>query len=1478
MSNKAEGKRINKSYSFSFRITAVTLALVTAFFVSQARSATYYVATTGNDANTAIQAQNIATPWKTIQKAADTMVAGDTVEVQAGTYNTGFRDGGHTGDALYPLADPMVLRSRVFITTSGTAAQPITYHANGLVIVEGASAAHDIDNCFYLYKVQFVVIDGFTCANASGALDVAALPPLEHYGQGVGIMLDMSSNCTIQNNICYNNHDTGISVGRVYGLGTGEITGVYSRGSCNSNNILRNVCYDNGRQDSTELGGKWGAGIVVFGNGSMAHQGWNGAGGWDTDGPDAEWSNFNNVRYNYCYNNTAKGIGIIGYGQTNWIEFNILVNNFKPISNEGAGIVVFRHYYASISYIRSNTIDGHIQGHIQRSAVDNGTGIYTSDVGNANVGIINNIITGNTFGIWRGNETAYNAVAPTMSNGYNNVWGNVSNFVSCPTLTGDTNYDPQYRVPAHTGVWSTAFILKRKYNFDRSLSGDALSSPCLDTGVTLMATLPDLKAEKGAHVTEVDVGYPDPPTTLGWADASFVNGSWHNDRSSVNLSYNLADPVVPNSVDNIRASFQIQYEAQSYIPTYANTDPPGGLWYSAPPPYPQAINYIYSGMSTCYEGQYHWRVACEDRTLNISTWTYANSNNIAFGLDITRPTVVNDLAGTTTVGASSATLIWSDVDDSLPTTVPGTPPPPGYKRVSDVATYNIYRSTFSCAAPWTWNTWKAQVIALNTNQRSKRIVEPRGAGLAGAPHSKIDGLIVGDTLIPGMSYYYIVTSIDNAGNESIQGNEISINAGNPPPGGALVYLIGSGGQVGGGDKTPCYGTTVPAATDVLVAINVSTTTCNLTQNSNAAYVVGNDHIVRHYAKITTGVGANPAEIRFYYTTGTRRTGAGLPGEPEVWTNKDTGFIAMPPQYYINGTPYVPVGVVDPTATYFYADIPTDINACGDNIWDASSPWGVVGVRVSGHPRTNTSLPLADSSPEWVNENPGTANTYTYYVRRTPGYKAANPGEKIDDVRLQSMKHVWSDLLQSAATALRYFMPIDAAPADNLSMNINRFTVTGLGDGKGDIFYGEYPGLYVRLAYADGEVGAGNSYITYRSSTTAFDTGWLDDNSLDPVSAAVVSGIDNAAGDSFAGGLAGPFYGHFSFLKSPVNTFLMSLPEGIDVRYYFDIKDGTQRGYCYGGGATTTEATAQGGTLFCYTVMQDDYSRPYVKFTASDTSALQPRSVTDPGNSSWISYYTVSAELWDMNDGNNSAVPAVYGNVVSGRGDNSGIYRNPNPNALGTAAPRSPVHDTRVYYRISATSPPGGLASDKYLTSATVPDFNFIPDNADTIYALAGDTTGYAQMSGPSGGGMWTAQIPLKESYAGQFIYYRVYVCNNDNDPQAYDSPSANFITGVGVDQVGADTGDVYNRHSPAGVGSAFADPFDAAPGGACDIDRDHGWATYTRYGGRIIGLKMIKIRSRVTIGGITKTITAYVNAEGGAVGNVIFTEMEKTAP
>ncbi len=68
------------------RLGAMILGIVL-MSVPLGRAATFYVSdSTGDDSRTAAQAQKIATPWKTIQKAASTMSPGDTCVIRAGTY------------------------------------------------------------------------------------------------------------------------------------------------------------------------------------------------------------------------------------------------------------------------------------------------------------------------------------------------------------------------------------------------------------------------------------------------------------------------------------------------------------------------------------------------------------------------------------------------------------------------------------------------------------------------------------------------------------------------------------------------------------------------------------------------------------------------------------------------------------------------------------------------------------------------------------------------------------------------------------------------------------------------------------------------------------------------------------------------------------------------------------------------------------------------------------------------------------------------------------------------------------------------------------------------------------------------------------------------------------------------------------------------------------------------------------------------
>ncbi len=91
-----------------FRATAIICASLTVATVASA--ANYYVAPTGQDSNPGTQ----ASPWQTIQKAADTLTPGDTVFVRTGAYSkvsvnvSGSAGGGWIKFVNYPGEKPVI--------------------------------------------------------------------------------------------------------------------------------------------------------------------------------------------------------------------------------------------------------------------------------------------------------------------------------------------------------------------------------------------------------------------------------------------------------------------------------------------------------------------------------------------------------------------------------------------------------------------------------------------------------------------------------------------------------------------------------------------------------------------------------------------------------------------------------------------------------------------------------------------------------------------------------------------------------------------------------------------------------------------------------------------------------------------------------------------------------------------------------------------------------------------------------------------------------------------------------------------------------------------------------------------------------------------------------------------------------------------------------------------------------------------------
>ncbi|MCC6848704.1 MAG: right-handed parallel beta-helix repeat-containing protein [Deltaproteobacteria bacterium] len=125
-------------------VPMVLAAALTVILARGAGAATYYVSTSGSDTSTG--AQN--SPWRTIGKAAATMVSGDTAIIRGGTY-----------------------AEKVTITKSGTASAPIRFQAAAgeTPVIDGASVATGVYGSLWAFDgVSHVKLDGLTIKNSKG--------------------------------------------------------------------------------------------------------------------------------------------------------------------------------------------------------------------------------------------------------------------------------------------------------------------------------------------------------------------------------------------------------------------------------------------------------------------------------------------------------------------------------------------------------------------------------------------------------------------------------------------------------------------------------------------------------------------------------------------------------------------------------------------------------------------------------------------------------------------------------------------------------------------------------------------------------------------------------------------------------------------------------------------------------------------------------------------------------------------------------------------------------------------------------------------------------------------------------------------------------------------------------------------------------------------------------------------------------------
>lgn len=279
---------------------------------SLAQATTYYVSTTGSNANDGLTE---STPKRNINVCASLMVAGDTCYVRGGTYTgEGTIRLGVTGTAAAPIKllnypgelpvisySSQVTTNRILVEPS--VAQPPT--ALGYITIEGFEITGGWEGIKFINMHNSVIRRNTI-----------------HDGQGSGIFSGGGHHNLIERNIIYHQGNfAGCAAGT---QSCNQQHGMYLQGD--SYTILNNIIYDN-------LGG----GIQQNGSGSSSFT--------TTRHPDASFAGAANwiIDHNtIAYQRYASGVIIWGSATTNTrVENNILYENKQDVTGGNGGQAVF---------------------------------------------------------------------------------------------------------------------------------------------------------------------------------------------------------------------------------------------------------------------------------------------------------------------------------------------------------------------------------------------------------------------------------------------------------------------------------------------------------------------------------------------------------------------------------------------------------------------------------------------------------------------------------------------------------------------------------------------------------------------------------------------------------------------------------------------------------------------------------------------------------------------------------------------------------------------------------------------------------------------------------------------------------------------------------------------------------------------------------------------------------------------------------
>ncbi len=304
------------------------LTMVLACGVNTSQATQFFVSTTGSDTASGLN----GAPWRTLQKAANQVAAGDKVTVLPGNY-TGFH-----------------------LTKSGTAANPIEFFAQPGVLINDRNAV--TNDGINLENASYIVVDGFS-VTGMGRAGVRSVGADED---------DFADHVTIRNVTATNNGDWGIFTGFVNDLliennktsGSIDEHGIYVSNSGDRPIIRNNDSWNNTR-----------AGIHMNGDASLGGDGiisnavvsgnkiYNNGVGFGVGGINMDGVQDSRIENNLLFDSHGSGISLYQIDGGEGASGNVVVNNTIHMASDGNWALNIQDDSPNNTVLNNILISGH---------------------------------------------------------------------------------------------------------------------------------------------------------------------------------------------------------------------------------------------------------------------------------------------------------------------------------------------------------------------------------------------------------------------------------------------------------------------------------------------------------------------------------------------------------------------------------------------------------------------------------------------------------------------------------------------------------------------------------------------------------------------------------------------------------------------------------------------------------------------------------------------------------------------------------------------------------------------------------------------------------------------------------------------------------------------------------------------------------------------------------------------------------------